>query len=252
MCEHVFVQAPPFSEQALRAAIADSLCWSDVFRRLGRPLAGGNVGTVKKYVDRWQISTDHFDPIAGIRRGARSRTIPLEVAMVEQSSYPRGALKKRLLREGILERRCCLCGQDEEWRGRHMSLILDHVNGVPNDHRLENLRIVCPNCAATLDTHCGRNPLRPAPRECVACARQFNPSYPQHRYCSIKCAGVANGRLKAGAPRPERRKVERPSHEILVRELAESNYSAVGRKYGVSDNAVRKWMRAYERERPPG
>ena len=40
-----------------------------------------------------------------------------------------------------------------------MALILDHINGVPNDNRLENLRIVCPNCAATLDTHCGRKNL---------------------------------------------------------------------------------------------
>ena len=49
-------------------------------------------------------------------------------------------------------RRCELCGQTESWRGRTMALILDHVNGVPTDNRLENLRIVCPNCAATLDT----------------------------------------------------------------------------------------------------
>ena len=39
-----------------------------------------------------------------------------------------------------------------------MALILDHINGIGNDHRLENLRIVCPNCAGTLDTHCGRKP----------------------------------------------------------------------------------------------
>jgi hypothetical protein len=37
-----------------------------------------------------------------------------------------------------------------------MSLIIDHINGVGDDNRLENLQIVCPNCAATLDTHCGR------------------------------------------------------------------------------------------------
>jgi hypothetical protein len=38
-----------------------------------------------------------------------------------------------------------------------LSLILDHINGVNNDNRIENIRIVCPNCNATLDTHCGKN-----------------------------------------------------------------------------------------------
>lgn len=52
---------------------------------------------------------------------------------------------------------CEKCGQDENWYGEHMSLILDHINGVNDDHRLENLRIVCPNCNATLPTHCGKN-----------------------------------------------------------------------------------------------
>lgn len=33
-----------------------------------------------------------------------------------------------------------------------------------------------------------------------------------------------------------------------MREIATSSYLAVGREYGVSDNAIRKWVRAYERE----
>ena len=51
-----------------------------------------------------------------------------------------------------------MCDQDENWKGKIMSLILDHKNGVNNDNRLENLQIVCPNCNATLPTHCrGKN-----------------------------------------------------------------------------------------------
>ena len=127
-----------------------------------------------------------------------------------------------------------------------MALILDHINGDATDHRLNNLQIVCPNCAATLETHCGRNNVIPDPRPCDGCGVVFHPSRPRQRYCSRECGSHDPG---PPGPRPERRKVARPPYDVLMAELAASNYSAVGRKYGVSDNAVRKWVRWYERER---
>jgi hypothetical protein len=113
--------------------------------------AGGNGKTLQHYaVNVWGISTEHFDQNG--RRTTR-RGQPLDQILVVNSTYNRGSLKRRLYAEGIKERRCELCGQDEEWRGRPMALILDHINGVATDNRLANLRIVCPNCAATFDTH---------------------------------------------------------------------------------------------------
>jgi protein-arginine kinase activator protein McsA len=64
-----------------------------------------------------------------------------------------------------------------------MALVLDHINGVADDNRLENLRIVCPNCAATLDTHCGRN----KPLVCPTCETVFRRSHRRQRYCSHEC-----------------------------------------------------------------
>ena len=121
-------------------------------------------------------------------------------------------------------------------------MILDHINGVPDDHRLENLRIVCPNCAATLDTHCGRKNRKP-PRECARCANEFLPQYGTQRYCSREC-----GQRVAWANRRTRRRVKRPPYPQLFAEIEATSYCAVGRKYGVSDNAVRKWVRQYKRE----
>jgi len=43
--------------------------------------------------------------------------------------------------------------------------------------------------------------------------------------------------------------VARPPYDQLAEEVLVLGWSGTGRKYGVSDNAVRKWMRAYERER---
>src|SRR4051794_6219035 len=156
---------PRYTEAEARAAIAASRSYSEALRRLGMRAAGGNHRTIRRYAeDVWRIPVDHFDPDA-VRRAALARApVPLARALVEGSTYPRGSLKERLFTEGMKDRRCELCGQGESWRGRRMALILDHVNGVHDDNRLENLRIVCPNCAATLDTHCGRHNRRPEVR----------------------------------------------------------------------------------------
>jgi hypothetical protein len=148
---------PPFSESDLRAAVARSLTWAATLRQLGYESKGANYRTLQRWVKEWGISTDHFDPNAARRLNSGLRATPLEEVMVENSTYPRGQLKRRLFAVGLRQRVCEMCGQGEEWNGRHMALVLDHINGVSNDHRLENLRIVCANCAATLDTHCGRN-----------------------------------------------------------------------------------------------
>jgi hypothetical protein len=135
-----------------------------------------------------------------------------------------------------------------------MSLVLDHINGESDDNRLENLRMVCPNCAATLDTHCGRN--LPRERSCVRCTRTFEPRHVRHRYCSLACfnQGRSDNRGNPspvsnwGIAKPGLRRATRPPYAQLIAEIDEMGYLAVGRKYGVSDNAIRKWVRQYERE----
>jgi hypothetical protein len=57
-----------------------------------------------------------------------------------------------------------------------------------------------------------------------------------------------SGDSSKGKANPRLRRVERPPYDVLRQEIAATSYSAVGRKYGVSDNAIRKWLRQYERE----
>jgi hypothetical protein len=221
------------------------MTWAATLRALGCAPKGSNYQTLKRWAAEWGISTAHFDPNAARRMASIRRAKPLEEVMVANSTYRRGQLKDRLFAEGLKERVCELCGQGETWRGRRMSLVLDHINGVADDHRLENLQIVCANCAATLDTHCGRNV--PRERTCPGCGQVFAPRSLRHRYCSQPCWGTVYSERKLGVPQPHLRKVERPSYEQLKEDVRTMSMLAVGRKYGVSDNAVRKWIRWYER-----
>jgi hypothetical protein len=236
-----------YGDGDLETAIANSRSWAEALRRLGYCPSGGNWKTLKKRAAALGLSTEHFDPYAASRERSRRSRIPLDEILVEGSTFSRTCLKQRLYDEGLKQARCELCGQDDNWHGTRMSLILDHANGVRDDNRLENLRIICPNCAATLDTHCGRkNRERVPPRNCLRCDRSFVPKYPEQRYCSSACGSRWD---RTGRKRPQSRKVERPPHQHLLREVNRLGYLAVGRKYGVSDNAVRKWLRQYERER---
>src|SRR5436190_2885156 len=242
-CEHTFVPrvGPRFTQAELTEAIAESRSWAETLRRLKYQSAGGNWRTLKKYATQWCISTTHFDPDAVRRESLRACNSPrpLNEILVEDSTYSRDHLKRRLFAEGLKQRRCELCGQGELWRGRRLALILDHINGVPDDNRLNNLRIVCPNCAATLDTHCARkNRVRLTWRRCLRCDEEFFPNHRTQRYCSRYCGirwdrnGQDGQTMLRGMARPATRKVERPPYEKLLREIEATSYLAVGRKYG--------------------
>lgn len=240
----MFVGAATWTVAELEHAVAASRSLTDVLRRLGLRPAGDNFKSIAGWIDRLEFPTSHFD--SDTSRGGPRPWIPLSDILVEHSTYKRTRLKERLYAEGIKQRRCELCGQGELWRGRLMSLTIDHINGVSDDHRIENLRIVCPNCAATLDTHCGRNSALEV-RSCELCKSPFRPRASSQRFCSHAC-GCRAPKPFRGKPRPERRKVQRPSREVLLDQMRSDGFLATGRRYGVSDNAIRKWLVWFDRE----
>jgi 5-methylcytosine-specific restriction endonuclease McrA len=88
---------------------------------------------------------------------SRPRGKPLEVILATSKS--RQSIKRRLLQAGLLENRCSGCGLTD-WLDRPLAIELDHINGVNDDFRLENLRMLCPNCHSQTDTHGAKNARR--------------------------------------------------------------------------------------------
>jgi len=148
-----------YEKEKLLEIVNECYSYSDCLRKIGLTTRAGNNETLKKYIKLYDINISHFytNKTEGLKKYTDNKKIKLENILVENSTYDRKSLKERLYKEGIKERICENCKQDENWKGKKMSLIIDHINGISDDNRLENLRILCPNCSATLDTHGGKN-----------------------------------------------------------------------------------------------
>ena len=146
-----------YTKEFIEPIISQSRYWGEVFEKLGIIQGGGNMNNIKKRVFQYQIDVSHFvskSEALSIRVARRDGKLKYKDLFIENCKHSRSILKKFIYKEQLKEIKCEICDQDENWNGKKMSLILDHINGINNDNRLENLRLLCPNCNATLDTHC--------------------------------------------------------------------------------------------------
>ena len=134
--------------------MANSFSYSDCLRALGLGTNGGSsTDVLKKRIQELECSIEHFN---GHRNGAIRNSKPLEEILVENSTYASTvSLKKRLLNANLIEYKCSKCGISS-WNNEPLTLQLDHINGNHNDNRIENLRLLCPNCHSQTHTYAGK------------------------------------------------------------------------------------------------
>lgn len=214
-----------WSDDDLIMAVSRSQSMSQCIAALGLSArAAGNRTTVGRRIHALGLSTKHwtYEP------GNRGPVHPLATILVEDSTYPTSRLRARLVAAGLMEAKCALCGL-REWMGQPIPLEMDHRNGIATDHRLDNLRLLCPNCHAQTPTWRGRK-LKKPPRTCVDCGLQVSKAATRCLPCDTRQKKASGARTKIIWP---------PADELAERVRA-SSYEAVGRSLGVTGAAVKK------------
>ena len=151
-------KSPLADKNLLEEAINNCDNQADVLRYLGLRAAGGNNQNLKKWAKIHSLNLPELDKQASMARAKSvQRTFTNEEVFVQNSAYSNRTHIKSRLRKLWTDWICSECGVGEVWNSKSLVLQLDHINGVHNDHRLENLRLLCPNCHSQTDTFCGKN-----------------------------------------------------------------------------------------------
>ena len=215
-------------KEELEQLVKTSNSFSEILRKQNKSISGTAIKILKDKLDSYEISYLFLNEIS-----ISKKQIPLNEILVENRNYKSSDLKKRLIKEGLKEDKCEICGCFNEWNGKPLTLQLDHINGNHSDNRLENLRVVCPNCHSQTETFSNKRAKKH--NYCVDCGCEISSK-------SIRCQSCAAKYKNSFKVKPE----DRPSKEELFELIKNNPFTKIGEMYGVKDNTIRKWCKNYE------
>jgi 5-methylcytosine-specific restriction endonuclease McrA len=220
-----------FTDNQLASAVRDSISLAAVLRALKIRRSGTSYKWISDKIKNLDLSTSHFRSYGG----HRSIRVSLDEILIKDyaGKVCSTNLKARLLKFGLLTYLCAECGICE-WRGKPVTLQLDHVNGEHSDNRISNLRLLCPNCHSQTPTFAGRNVRKGRKvRTCSQCCKSITGKSSLCRKCFML--------------QRRHEKISWPSRDDLAVLIEELGYAGAGRVLGVSDNAIRKHLKRRHR-----
>lgn len=214
-----------YSKEELSLIVANANSWRDLGKKLGYNCNSGALKkNIQKRVEEFNIDTSHFKTVA---RNATERNE--NNIFIENSTASQKVLRNWYYKGEYTDYKCSICGLEPIWNNYPLTLILDHINGINNDDRLENLRWVCPNCNMQLPTTNRVKNCNIKKYYCIDCGKEVIHSTTKRCFdCESKHRKISISEMKV-------------TREELKKLIRNNSFASIGRQFKVSDNTIRKW-----------
>lgn len=239
-----------YSVKELEEIVKNSYSFRELSLKLGYKTGNGrNTGTIRNRLIKLNIDYSHFGSVVPVKKTSRT----YENVFCKNSTATQSTLRKwykKISNDNI----CTICGQDKIWNNKELTMILDHIDGDNHNNVTSNLRRICPNCNSQLPTFAGRN-LRKGEK-----TDNSNIGYSPTKIRNVKLkhtrekkiCPICNKNILSNSDNKmcidcyknyQSRNI--PAKEELEKLIYNTPFVKIGKKYGVSDNAVRNWCKKY-------